>query len=194
MSLELSARYTRTAIILHWAIAVMMIVNVLLALGFNTAPDRYVMPLGNAHKSIGILVLGLALMRILWRLTHQPPELDASIPRWQVRSVRAAHLLLYFLIVALPLSGWLYHSAWTEAANYPIDFFGLFHMSSISWAANLPVATKETLDPILGDVHIWLSYLLYVLFAAHVGGALKRQWADRVPTLERMSLRRTGRR
>jgi len=182
-------RYTRTAIVFHWLIAAAVISNIILAWIFHTVPAEIAQPYTNAHKTIGITVLGLALMRLLWRIGHRPPPFSPSLPRWQVVAARAGHAALYFIILAMPLSGWIYDSAWEYAADVPIDVFGLFEMPRIPWVANIPAEPKKALDIVAGKVHVWLSYLLYVLLAAHLIGAFKHQWLDRVPTLQRMTFR-----
>jgi cytochrome b561 len=186
-------RYTRTAIIFHWVIAVLVITNISLAWTFKTWPDySWTQSVTNTHKTIGITVLGLALMRLLWRIGHRPPPFSPLIPRWQVAAARTGHAALYFIIVAMPLSGWIYDSAWEYAADVPIDFFGLFEMPRIAWVADMPPVPKKALDEVFHVVHVWLSYLLYVLIAAHLIGAAKHQWFDRVPTLQRMTFRGAG--
>ena len=187
MELEAGARYTRTAIILHWLIAALVISNIILAWVFNTVPDEEAQPYTNAHKTIGITVLGLALLRLLWRIGHRPPPFSAAIPRWQKIAARVGHAALYFIILAMPLSGWIYDSAWEWASSYPINVFGLFEMPRIAWVANMPPEPKKVLDEWAGVAHVRLSYLLYFLLATHLIGAAKHQWFDRVPTLERMT-------
>jgi cytochrome b561 len=182
-------RYTRTAVVFHWLIAAMVIANLILALIFHTVPDDQAQPYTNAHKTIGITVLGLALMRLLWRLTHPAPPLSPVIPRWQVRAARISHAALYFMIIAMPLSGWIYDSAWEWASAYPISVFGLFEMPRIGWIVDMAPEPKKALDELAGKVHVWLSYVLYVLLAAHLIGAAKHQWFDRVPLLQRMTFR-----
>jgi cytochrome b561 len=93
------------------------------------------------------------------------------------------------MILAMPLSGWIYDSAWEYAADVPINVFGLFDMPRIAWVANMPPEPKKVLDTIAGKVHVWLSYPLYFLVAAHLIGAAKHQWFDRVPSLQRMTFR-----
>jgi cytochrome b561 len=182
-------RYTRTAIVFHWLIAALVISNIILAWIFHTVPTEIAQPYTNAHKTIGITVLGLALMRLLWRIGHRPPPFSPAIPSWQVIAARIGHAALYFIILAMPLSGWIYDSAWEYAADVPIDVFGLFQMPRIAWVAEMPPEPKKALDVIAGKVHVWLSYLLYVLLAAHLIGAIKHQRFDRVPTLQRMTFR-----
>jgi len=183
-------RYTRIAIVFHWVIAAFVVANIALAWTFKIWDDRpWTQSVTNTHKTIGITVLGLALMRLLWRIAHRPPPLSPAIPRWQAVAARTGHAALYFLIIAMPLSGWIYDSAWEYAADVPIDFFGLFEMPRIAWVADMPAGPKKEVDELFHHVHEWLSYLLYVLLAAHLAGALKHQYFDRIPTLERMTFR-----
>ena len=96
-------RYTRTAIVLHWLIAILILVNVALGWFGEDLPEAWVRPAIDTHKSIGITVLGLALMRLLWRFTHPAPPLPASYPRWEKVGAHLAHALLYVLILAIPV-------------------------------------------------------------------------------------------
>lgn len=189
MELQAGDRYTRTAIVFHWLISFLVLSNIALAWTFKTVPSDIAQPFTNAHKTVGITVLGLALMRLLWRLAHRPPPFSPAIPRWQVIAARTGHAALYFIILAMPLSGWIYDSAWEWATSFPISVFGLFEMPRIAWVANMPPEPKKVLDEWSGHVHVWLSYLLYFLLAAHLIGAAKHQWFDRVPTLQRMMFR-----
>jgi len=185
-----SERYTRTAIVFHWVIAVFVVTNIALAWTFKTWDDRpWTQAVTNTHKTIGLTVLGLAVMRLLWRIGHRPPPLSPEIPRWQVRAARYGHASLYFIIFAMPLSGWIYDSAWEWAEQVPISVFGVFEMPRIAWVADLPAGPKKELDELFHHVHEWLSYGLYCLLAAHLAGAVKHQWFDRVPTLQRMTFR-----
>jgi len=186
-----SDRYTRTAIVFHWVIAALVFANISLAWTFKTWPDYpWTQMVTNTHKTFGITVLGLALMRLLWRIGHRPPPFSPAIPRRQVIAARIGHAGLYFIILAMPLSGWIYDSAWEWATAVPIDFWGLFEMPRIPWVMDMPPGpTKEMLDFVAGKVHVSLSYLLYFLLAAHLIGAAKHQWFDGVPTLQRMTFR-----
>ncbi len=181
-------RYTRVAVILHWLVAVLMTANVVLALSADHVPDDSVRSVIDAHKSIGVSVLGLALLRILWRLTHRPPPSPAVHPRRERIAAHLVHGGLYLLILLLPLSGWLHDSAWKDAATHPMHWFGLFEWPRIGAITSLPPGTREALHTKFGELHTALSYLLYALLALHVAGALKHQWLDREPTLQRMSL------
>ena len=179
-------RYTTPAIVLHWLIAAMIIVNVALAWIWDSLPDADVRPTINMHKSIGITVLGFAILRLLWRATHRPPEFPTSYQRWERRLSQGVHGLLYFLMFALPLTGWIMDSAWAKAAANPIHWFGLFDFPRIGAIMRLDPATKKQIHEGFGALHSLSAKLLYGLLALHVGGALKHQWLDRERELQRM--------
>ena len=184
-------KYTRVAVLLHWLIALLILTNVALGLTAALLPDgalsdtaiRFVI---DTHKSIGITVLGLAILRVLWRLTHRPPALPAEFPGWERASAHAAHVALYVLIFAMPLSGWLHDSAWVAAASHPMYLFGLVQWPRIGFIMNLDAATKEQLHNQFGALHTACSYALYGVLALHIAGALKHQWIDRHSVLRRM--------
>jgi cellulose synthase/poly-beta-1,6-N-acetylglucosamine synthase-like glycosyltransferase/cytochrome b561 len=182
----LPGRYTATAVVLHWAIALLLAVNIALALSVDHLPDAAVRPVIDMHKSIGITVLGLALVRLLWRLSHVPPPLATRYALWERRCATVVHVALYGLMLALPLSGWLHDSAWKDAATHPMRLFGLVPWPRIQAIATLEPALKESLHTLFGQWHTWFGYALYALVALHVAGALKHQLYDREPELQRM--------
>lgn len=181
-----TAKYTKTAMMLHWVIAILIAINVILGLTADYFPDSFVRPVIDLHKSIGITVLGLALMRLLWRATHNPPPLPGSYPGWERLSAHLAHGALYLLIFALPISGWLHDSAFKDAAAHPTYLYGLVYWPRIGSIADLDPVTKETMHSLFFVVHQSFGYALYALFVLHVAGALKHQFLDREPELQRM--------
>jgi cytochrome b561 len=178
-------RYSRPAIILHWLIAAGIVANILLIWSTNLVSDEAERPLIDTHKSIGITVLGLAILRLLWRIGHKPPPLPPYTV-WERQLSRAVHWSLYALMFIMPLSGWAHDSAWKAAAQHPLKLF--FVIPWFRWGAiqNLDPATKESLHSLFGAIHTSFSYVLYALFVVHVAGALKHQFIDRQPSLERM--------
>ena len=180
------ARYTRTAIVLHWAVAALIACNLVLVWTVASLPGSYTRSIIDTHKSIGLTVLGLAAMRLLWRLSHPPPLLDASLPRVEKRGAHAAHIVLYVLIFAMPISGYIHDSAWRGAASHPLRLFGLFAFPRIGPLMHLPPALRDEVHDAFFAVHANLAYVLYGLVALHVAGALKHQWLDRRPELQRM--------
>lgn len=179
-------RYTSIAITLHWLIAIAMIVNIALAWAWPNVPDAQVRPLIDSHKSLGITVLALALLRLLWRLSHRPPALPPGYKPWEKNLAHAAHLGLYFIIFAMPITGWVMDSAWDRAAQNPNFYFGLFEWPRLSFIMALDPATKKQVHDIFGEAHELIAYLVYVLVALHIAGALKHQFLDGKRELQRI--------
>jgi cytochrome b561 len=171
------SRYSKTAMLLHWIIAILIVTNVALYFVAESYPEAqrgaYMLP----HMSIGITVLGLSLIRLFWRLGHKPPALSSELASWEVLSSKSVHFIFYFLIIAIPLTGWLMVSAHPKAP--PVSFFGLFEI-------NLPFGKSKALSGIGHEGHEILGKGLYGVFALHVIGALKHQFADRMPFIQRM--------
>ena len=179
-------RYSKLAIIFHWLIALLIIGN--LALGFlrESFGDENVRFMINSHKSVGITILGLAIMRLLWRITHRPPTLPTTYQRWEKIASHAVHWLLYALIFALPITGWLQDSAWKKATEIKMYWFGLFEWPRIGWIMEMEPAAKETFHDVIGQRHEMLGWTLIALLVLHIGGALKHQFLDKEPELQRM--------
>jgi cytochrome b561 len=185
---EAPKRYTRVAVVLHWLIAALIVVNVAAALSVDSLPDAWVRPVIDTHKSIGLTVLGLILLRILWRIGHPPPPLPASYPRWERILAHVAHAVLYLVILALPITGWMHDSAWKAAAANPLRWFNLFTVPRIGAIERLDPATKETMHGLFGAFHTWTGYALYALLALHIAAALKHQFIDKEAEIQRMGL------
>lgn len=179
-------RYSKPAITLHWLIALFMVFNVMLAWLWPILPDAQVRPAVNWHKSIGILVLGLAVMRLLWRVGREPPPLSTRFKRWEVRLSQITHVLLYVVMFGLPLSGWIMDSASVKAAEHPIIFMNLFEWPRIGYFMGLDPETRKTIHELFEETHEIMAKLLYGLFVLHVAGALKHQFLDKKPELQRM--------
>ncbi len=181
-----SGRYTRVAILLHWLVAAMITVNVLMIWAVDSLPDSMERPIIDTHKSIGITVLGLAILRLLWRLTHPAPPFPASYRRWERLAAHAAHIVLYVLIFCLPLSGWIHDSAWKGAAAHPLTLYGIIPWFRIGAIAHQDPDTKEAIHSLFSQIHTSLAYVLYAMVVLHIAGALKHQFIDRQPELQRM--------
>jgi cytochrome b561 len=179
-------RYSRIAMILHWLIAVLITLNVALIWSVNLIPEDNIRFVIDAHKSFGITVLGLVLMRLLWRAANKPPDLPETYPPAEKAAAHGAHLALYVLMIGLPLSGWMHDSAWKAAGEIPMYLFGLFQWPRIGWIMSVEPAFKERLHDIFGGIHVWLSYALYALVGLHIAAALKHQFWDGHPELQRM--------
>ncbi len=174
--------YTRTAIVLHWTIATLILLNI--AGGFLMASYPKEDPEHNAilfwHASLGSLIFLLAVMRLGWRLTHQPPPLPGSIPVWQRGAAHALHWLLYILMLVLPFSGYLHRLA----GGHDVSFFGLFNWPDI-------IARDEPFRVFTHNLHEALAWTLCILLVGHIGAALKHAFIDRDGVLRRILVARS---
>ena len=179
-----SARYNTVAKTLHWLIALLIIT--MLALGWtmtNVGKDYpYRFQLFQLHKSLGITILLLSLIRLAWRLLHRAPPLPIAMPGWEKLAARSTHVLFYVFMIGMPLTGWAIVS--TSPLNLPTYLFG-----TIFWP-NLPVlpelANKREVGHIFGAMHGWGAYILAALLVLHVGAAVKHHWINRDDVLIRM--------
>lgn len=170
-------RYTYTAMLLHWLIALLVVAAFTMGLVMTDIPGltptklRYY----SWHKWMGVTVLLLAVLRVLWRLGHAAPAYPETMPRWQQAAARGLHGLLYVLIFAVPLSGYFY----SLASGVPVVYLGLVELPVL-------IDASPTLKPVLKAVHFWLNMLLAASVAIHVGAALKHQFVDRDGTMRRI--------
>ena len=161
------ARYTATAVVLHWVIAALLIAEFAHGWWMQGIPKE---PPGiradafNMHKSFGLVLLALALLRLGWRLAHRPPPFP-PMPRWQAIAARANHVLLYAMMLAMPLSGYF----GSVFSGYPIKWFG---MALPAWSGGDPVL-KESMSA----VHLATSWILLVSLCLHVTGTVKHALA-----------------
>jgi cytochrome b561 len=171
------SKYSKVAIALHWIIAALIVSNIYLASVAHELPRELRGPYMDPHKAIGVSILLFSLFRLFWRLGHKPPPLPDAIPGWQAKLGRLVHALFYFLIIAVPLSGWIMASAHPQAP--PVSYFGLFDVT-------LPLGKNEALAGFGNDAHEILTKPLAILIFLHVIAALKHQFADRLPFIQRM--------
>lgn len=179
-------RYSTIAMLLHWLVALLIATNFALIYTAHQLPDDAQGKWIDLHMSIGLTVLGLVLLRLLWRIGHTPPPLPKNYPRWERTTARIVHATLYVVMLALPLSGWMHDSAWKDAPANPFYWFGLFEWPRIAWIKNLNPARKEMLHGDFLQAHKLFGYALYALVTAHILGALKHQFLDKYPQLQRM--------
>lgn len=170
-------KYTLPARILHWLIALGIVAAFTLALSFDD------MPLGpgkirliNYHKWIGITVLGLAAVRLLWRLGHRPPALPAHMKPWEKRAAQGGHALLYLLMFCVPLGGWVYSSA----KGYPVVWLGWVHLP------NLIDKTSDDVAHQIKQLHGLGGWTVIVVAVGHALAALKHHFVDKDDVLKRM--------
>lgn len=173
-----AGRYTRGAIAFHWIIAGLILLNFALAWAADDAPDAERGALLGNHKAIGLAILAFSVLRILWRVTHRAPPFSETLRAWEAAVAKVVHSLFYFLIIAIPFSGWAMSSA--ASGGKPVGFFGLFDLPG------LPFSQDRERAGVFADVHETLATLALVLLFLHVAGALKHQFLDRDGTLARM--------
>ncbi len=193
-----TTRYTKIAVILHWLIAIGIFSMFLLGWFMTDLPKEapkqsafdmfnwgiYTWHTGveisprsfyfNLHKSIGITIAALILVRILWRVTHKPPALLASYKAWERKTATGAHHLLYMLMILLPASGLIMSSY----GKYGVKWFGVPFISGVD---NKPMREFYT------QVHVIIGIILLVILAVHILGALKHKFIDKDETMKRIS-------
>jgi cytochrome b561 len=169
-------RYTPTARALHWLIALLIVVQFVLARMAAPLPlGAHKLALLAEHKSFGMTVLMLAVIRLAWRLQNLPPSLPTDMHRIERFLARFTHASFYVLLIAMPLSGWLMSSA----KNYSVSWFGAF-----SWP-NL-IHPSETAFDFFKTLHHLLSNVLFAIAALHILAALKHHFWNRDDVLARM--------
>lgn len=173
------SRYGSVAIVLHWMIALLMLGQIAVGLTMTRLHDqRLAFGLIQWHKSFGFLTLALVLLRIGWRLLNRPPPLPASMPDWEKRGAGLSHALLYGLMLALPVSGWVLVSVSTLAI--PTYAFYLFVIP------HLPLAATDAAETAATATHHWLAYLAIAVLALHGLAALRHHFVLRDDVLKRM--------
>lgn len=170
------SRYSLGAIVLHWAIAIAVLVAWRIAESAEHASGAAEDAIMADHMAVGMLILLLTAVRLIWRLTHVQPAFPQDIAGWERIAARVAHVTFYVLLVGLPLMGWLGSSMEGEA----IDVFGAFTIPG------LPVAVNRGLGHEILEVHGSLGEIMLYLIVLHVVGALKHHFVDRNGELYRM--------
>ncbi len=170
------ARWGGVSQVLHWLVVVLILAMAWLGLTMGDLPNgpdkiaTYAL-----HKSIGLSILALAVLRLLWRLYAGAPAPVAGTPRWQERIAALTHVALYVLLLALPLTGWLLNSA----AGFPLQWFGLFNLPSLA-------ARDEALHALATQAHEVLFWTLAALALLHAAAAFHHHLFLGDATLARM--------
>lgn len=197
---QASSRYTKTAIVLHWLIA--LGIFAMFALGWymselpKEAPKQMAFDLFdlgvytwqlaeeasprtfyfNLHKSMGVTLLALIIIRVLWRITHRTPALLTSYKAWEKKLATGTHHLLYLLMVAMPLSGLIM----AVNSKYGVKWFGLDFIGGLD---------NSGMRDLFKEVHETVGALLLIVVILHIAGALKHKLIDKDDTMQRMSLK-----
>lgn len=197
---QATTRYTKTAIVLHWLIA--LGIFAMFALGWymselpKEAPKQMAFDLFdlgiytwqlseeasprtfyfNLHKSIGVTLLALIIIRVLWRLTHRAPALLSSYKAWEKKLATGTHHLLYLLMVAMPLSGLIM----AVNSKYGVKWFGLDFIGGLD---------NSSMRDLFKEVHEVIGALLLIVVILHIAGALKHKFIDKDDTIKRMTFK-----
>jgi len=173
-----SESYTRTAIALHWAIAALVLFQFAWGWWMQGIPKQ---PAGtrveafNLHKSIGMTIFALMVVRLLWRATHRPPRLT-GLAHWQAGAARTTHALLYAALLVQPLVGYL----GSESSGFAVKLFG--------WTLPGWVGTNAAMKEAMSTAHLAVSWMIGAVVGLHVAAALKHALVDRNRALARMGI------
>ena len=172
-------QYTATARWLHWIVAGLIVVQYTLAELAESAAEHNAamaqLALLAQHKSFGITILVLAVIRLVWRWLHRAPTLPAGLPGWQINAAKLGHWGLYLLLLLVPMTGWLMSSA----SAYSVSWFNLLPLPDL-------VGPDEQLTEQLKTIHELLAQILFVIGVIHIAAALKHHLVDRDDVLQRM--------
>jgi len=169
-------RYSTGAMILHWAIAIAVIVSWRVAESAeHLAREEKEAVMGN-HMALGMIILVLTVVRLAWRLTHAQPPLPVHLARWEAALARTIHVIFYVLLVGLPLAGWIGTSMEREG----FSMFGLFEVPL------LPAPDDRRAGHELLEVHGTAGTIMIYLIGLHILGALKHHFWDKDGMLWRM--------
>jgi len=162
--------------LLHWLIVALVIVQVTLAsLADDLPPGMKKLTLLARHKSFGITILGLVILRLIWRWRNPTPALPVTLKPYERMLARFTHAMLYLLLFAMPLSGWMMSSA----RGFPVSWFGLVQLPDL-------VPRNKALYQTLLTTHGTLAWVLGTIVALHVAAALRHHFVMRDDVLRRM--------
>jgi len=171
-----ATRYTAVAQGFHWIIAALIVTQFTLGWMADDLPlGLHKLALLARHKSFGMTVLMLAVLRLLWRLFNRPPQLPAGMSKVETLLAKGTHILFYVLLFAMPLTGWMMSSA----KNYSVSWFGRFTWPDL-------IGKNEQAFDLLRATHRSLSWLLFTVAILHILAALKHHFWNKDDVLTRM--------
>lgn len=176
--------YNGVAIAIHWLTALAIVALLIMGWAMTSMkPGSYLQfTLYQWHKSVGITILALSILRLIWRLVHKPPPLPATMPAWEKLAAKAGHALLYVLLIGLPITGWAVASA--SPYNIPTVLYGVLPLPHLPVLPDLE--DKRAAEQALALVHEIGGWILVILLAGHVGAALRHHFVIHDDVLVRM--------
>jgi cytochrome b561 len=184
------SRYSSVAIALHWAIAGLIIFNLILGSVMESFPQSIRFLLVRTHATAGFLVLALSVVRVVWRITHRPPPFSAAMAAWERALAHLAHYALYAMMLAMPLIGWAILSAHPARPGHGIALVGPLQMPPIGFISRWQDPFQKAMHDRFAEVHSVGGWIILGLLLLHVAGALKHQWIDQHAELARMGVGR----
>jgi cytochrome b561 len=169
---------------MHWLAVVGIIVQYLLAEAAESKipPGLGAFTAGNLHRSIGVLLLAFAAVRLAWRFVEPPPPWPAHTPAYERTLARIVHVSFYVLLFAVPLTGW----ALATADGQRLSFFGWFDLPTLRLGTRLPIEGGMLDEEQLEELHELLFNTLFALAVVHVAAVVKHELIDRAGVLRRM--------
>jgi cytochrome b561 len=184
------SRYSTVAIALHWAIAALIIFNLMLGSVMESFPRPIRFLLVGTHAIAGLLVLVLSVVRVLWRLTHRPPPLAADMTAWERTLAHAVHYALYLMMLVMPLIGWAILSAHPSRPGHGIPLLGPLELPPFGFISRWQDPFQKLMHDRFVGLHETGGWIMLGLLLLHVAGALKHQWIDKHAELARMGVGR----
>jgi cytochrome b561 len=178
------SRYTLVAILFHWVIAALILANLYFGWRMGFVKGLAQFNIFQLHKSIGITVLLLSLLRLGWRLINPPPPEDASLKPWEKLASTAVHWGFYVIMIGMPLSGWIVVS--TSPMNIPTLLYHTIPWPHFPGVHTLPDAAKTSVNHSFDLTHVSLAFGAVGLLVLHVGAVVKHQFLDGHPVIGRM--------
>jgi cytochrome b561 len=169
-------KYNGTSVALHWIIALAIVISFSVGLYMADLPfSPNKLKLYSWHKWAGVTIFLFVVLRLVWRMTHAAPPLPVNMPGWQISAAKLSHVMLYVLMFAIPITGWLMSSA----KGFQTVYFGVLPIP------DLLIKNRET-GELLEAVHRNLNYFMAFIVAGHVAAAFKHHFIDRDDILRRM--------
>ena len=173
---EVVQNYNAVSKVFHWSVALLILGLLIVGFWMGGLEPPFKFQVYGVHKALGMVVIGLGVLRIVWKHSSKSPESLSAHKQWEKVLSKTIHIVLYLLIIAMPLSGWVMSSA----GGYPVSFFGLFEFPS-------NVEKDPEIGKLANQTHEILAYALLICVGLHIVGALKHHVIDKDETLNRMS-------